>query len=149
LGPGGSGKSRLARRLAQERGLPLHELDTLYWDDESSDYGVRRDAVERDQRLAALVQAEAWILEGVYYKWTGPAFERAEQIIFMDAPLWVRQWRIFKRYFLRKLGLEPKPKEGSLRSTLGLMAWDRDWDGKHRDVLLGALEPYREKVVRG
>jgi adenylate kinase family enzyme len=146
LGPAAAGKSTLARSMAGKHGLPLLELDTLYWDDESPDYGVKRDPDERDRRLAQIAAREAWVLEGIYYAWTRTALERADRIVFLDAPLWHRQWRILRRFVLRKLGLEPSHKKDSLRGLLGLMAWDRRWDRVHRGPMMQALEPFQAKV---
>ncbi len=73
-----SGKTTLARKLAGELGLPHVELDALFWAGGTAGYGVRRDPVERDRRLSGAVKAESWIMEGVYWSWCQPSFERAD-----------------------------------------------------------------------
>lgn len=146
LGPPASGKSTLAARFAREQGLPRLELDRLYWDDESPGYGVRREAAERDRRLAEAVAQEAWVMDGVYYRWCGPIFERAEQILFLDVPLWTRQQRLVLRHLRRQLGWERGSKKESWASTWELMKWDRRWNRDNRPGAMQMLEPHLAKV---
>jgi adenylate kinase family enzyme len=60
LGRGGAGKSALARQLSEMTGLPVVELDTLFWQP-----GLA--AADPDWWAASqreLVQRDAWILDG-------------------------------------------------------------------------------------
>jgi adenylate kinase family enzyme len=149
IGGPGSGKSTLARRLAAEQRLPHVELDALYWDDDAGGYAVRRDPTERDRRLARYVEDESWIIEGVYWSWCQPSFERADQIILLDTPSWIRQWRLGLRFIKRKLGIEPKGKSRKKDSFKGywtIARWNGRWD---RDNLVGVkevLRPFDDKV---
>ena len=59
LGPGGAGKSTLARQLATITGLPAIEIDKVFW---ASDLT----AMPREQWVArqqALVAHDQWILD--------------------------------------------------------------------------------------
>jgi len=140
IGGPGSGKSTLARKLAAENGLPHVELDALFWNDAGGHYDVRRDPGERDRRLAKLADGASWVIEGVYYSWCRPSFERAEQIILLDTPTWLRHWRLGLRFIKRKLGIEPKGqsrKKDSFKGYWGITKWNARWD---RDNLAGAKE---------
>jgi glutathione S-transferase len=60
LGRGGTGKSTLARRLGEVTGLPVIELDTLFWQ-----AGLTAaDPSEWTEYQRELVRREAWILDG-------------------------------------------------------------------------------------
>ncbi len=115
MGAPGSGKTHLARLLADAIGAPHHDLDEVFWDNRSAHYGVRRDVVERERMLATLAAGEVWVIEGVYSAWVEPAFARAELIVVLRAPLAVRQMRVVRRFAARKVGLARATKRESLR----------------------------------
>ena len=60
LGRGGAGKSTFARRLAGRTGLPVIELDTLFWQPGL----VATDPATWASDQSRLVQDEAWIMDG-------------------------------------------------------------------------------------
>ena len=96
IGGPGSGKSYIAHQLSQRFGIPAYELDELFWNRAAPRYGVRTETVERDARLLAITQEEAWIIEGVYYGWLRPSFERADHIFVLRVNVFLRDWRIVK-----------------------------------------------------
>jgi adenylate kinase family enzyme len=60
LGRGGAGKSILARRLGELTGLPVTELDALFWQDGLT----AADPAAWAQCQRELVSLEVWILDG-------------------------------------------------------------------------------------
>ena len=88
-GPGG-GKSFTAAKLAARYSLPVCDLDDLFWDRRADHDGVKARAATRDQALSRSVAEEAWVIEGVYYGWVSPSFERADLIILLVPSVWVR-----------------------------------------------------------
>jgi hypothetical protein len=94
----------------------------------------------RDAELARIVAGEGWVIEGVYYQWAGPSFRRAEVIVVMTTPRWVRQWRVVRRFVRRRLGWEPARRE-SLGDLWRLLVWNWGYDG---DNLVRA-----RKMIRG
>jgi adenylate kinase family enzyme len=95
LGPGGSGKSTLAARLSEITGLPVIELDKVFWQS-----GVlptpRHQWVELQQ---SLVKEERWIMDGDL----GPhdaievRLRVADTIIFLDFSPVRCAWRALRR----------------------------------------------------
>jgi adenylate kinase family enzyme len=95
LGPGGSGKSTLAARLGEITGLPVIELDKVFWQP-----GLlptpRNQWVELQQRL---VEEDRWIMDGDL----GPhdavevRLRAADTIIFLDFSLVRCAWRAVRR----------------------------------------------------
>ena len=99
LGRGASGKSTLARRLGEITGLPVIELDKVFWRP-----GLA--ATPRDQWVVVqerLVAEEGWIMDGDL----GPSdvvevrLRAADTIIFLDFSLvrcaWRAVWRSRER----------------------------------------------------
>jgi adenylate kinase family enzyme len=129
IGGPGSGKSFLAHRLSGILDIPRFDLDDLFWDN-ASGYGTRAHATLRDTRLAEIVATPSWILEGVYYSWLGPGFARAELIVVLQPPVWLRHWRVIKRSVLRLSGLEHSKGE-SIRSVWDLLKYSHSYDSVH------------------
>lgn len=101
LGVTGSGKSTLSELLAQLYGFRHIELDNLFWQPNWQHV--------TDEELAERVEEElgkqsCWIVDGNYSRvgsrmiWT-----KADTLIWLDYPLRVNFWRIWKRTWRRFL----------------------------------------------
>jgi adenylate kinase family enzyme len=127
IGGPGSGKSYIAAKLAKHFSVPAYNLDDLFWDSCTHCYGVRADPLERDRQLAVIFSQDGWIIEGVYYQWLAPSFKAANIIIALTPSIWVRHWRVIKRFILRKLGKIPSKQE-SLTDLWRLLRWSHAYD---------------------
>jgi adenylate kinase family enzyme len=130
IGGPGSGKSFLAAELSRRLGVLAYDLDDLFWDRATSRYGVRADVDERDRRLAAIVAQDGWVIEGVYYGWLAPSFNAADMIIELSPSIWVRHWRVIRRFVLRKLRRHTSKHE-SLVDLWRLLRWSHAYDRRH------------------
>jgi adenylate kinase family enzyme len=127
IGGPGSGKSYIAAKLAQRFSLPAYALDDLFWDRAAQRYGIRADSTERDLQLANILAQDGWIVEGVYYQWLAPSFDAADIIIALTPSVWVRHWRVVKRFVLRRLGKLPSKSE-SAADLWRLLRWSHAYD---------------------
>jgi adenylate kinase family enzyme len=146
LGGPGSGKTTLAARIAELQSLSHTDLDGLFWDNAAATYNTRRDAMQRDQLLLQVAQQDRWVIEGVYHTWLSPSFERAEIIIILNPPVWLRHWRIVRRFLRRKLGLERCQKRETLKSLWNLLKWNHAFEGDNLKRARECLEVYGQKV---
>jgi len=95
LGPGAAGKSTLARRMGEITGLPVVELDEVYWGEDLVPLD-RQEWVRRQQDLTA---GPGWILDGDL----GPhdvletRLDVADTVIVLDLPRRVCAWRALRR----------------------------------------------------
>lgn len=128
IGGPGSGKSYIAAKLASAYGVATYDLDELFWDRHAANYEVRADPTQRDQALSILVEQEVWVIEGVYHRWVTPSFGRAELIIVLTPSVWLRDWRIAKRFALRRLGKVPSAKHETVRALWRLIRWNHRYD---------------------
>jgi adenylate kinase family enzyme len=97
VGTTGSGKTTLARQLAQLFDIPHTELDTLYWEAN----WTAASPIVFQERTAQALSGDAWIVDGNYSKVRNVIWSRADTIIWLDYSLWtiMRQllWRTFRR----------------------------------------------------
>jgi len=86
LGRGASGKSTLARRLGEITGLPVVELDKLFW--RPGLLATPRDEWATAQDL--IVAADEWILEGDLGQFdvVETRLCAADTVIFLDFSFW-------------------------------------------------------------
>ena len=95
IGRGASGKSALAVELAEITGLPVIELDKVFWQS-----GLV--ATPRDQWMAIqqeLTQRERWIMDGDLgpYDVVDVRLRAADTVIFLDFSLVRCAWRAIRR----------------------------------------------------
>jgi adenylate kinase family enzyme len=146
IGGPGSGKSYIARQLSQHCRIPAYDLDELFWDRAALRYGVRAETGERDAHLLAITQGERWIIEGVYYGWLRPSFEQADRIFVLRVNVFLRDWRIVKRYVSRKFGVRPTKRE-NLLDLYELLQWNHRFDTGHLQQALKFMQEFEDKIV--
>jgi adenylate kinase family enzyme len=96
VGRGGAGKSTLARQLGEVTGLPVTELDTLFWQPGLTAADPARWAVW----LGELVRRDAWILDGdlgPYDSALDVRFRAADTIIVLNFTFVRCAWRTVLR----------------------------------------------------
>lgn len=122
LGRGGSGKSTLSRRLGAVTGLPVVELDDLYWD-ESSNPLTHAEWSDRQMEVAC---QEAWIMDGDLgpHDVLAPRLARADTVVIVDTPLAVCVWRAMRRG----------------RQRIDFWAWVLRWGSTYRPQILAAVD---------
>jgi adenylate kinase family enzyme len=140
IGGPGSGKSYLAAILSGKYSLPILDLDTIFWDNRSSHYDIKADPLERNKVLDVFLEQKAWVVEGVYYSWLSSSFRKADVIIVLTTPVWLRALRIIRRFLKRKLGLSPSKKKETFKGLVTLLKWNRGFDRQN-------LEPARSFIT--
>ena len=95
LGRGGSGKSNLASKLGEITGLPVIELDKIFW--QPGLQALPRDEWVKMQRR--LVAQESWIMDGDLgqYDAVEVRLQVADTIILLDFALVRCAWRALRR----------------------------------------------------
>lgn len=86
FGNSGSGKSTMARRLAETHGLPMLELDTVVWEPNQVAVLRPREAVRADVERF-LAEHRQWIIEGCYGELVEMVLGGCTQAIFLNPGL--------------------------------------------------------------
>jgi adenylate kinase family enzyme len=145
IGCPGSGKSFLARRLAAATGLPAVHLDRHFW-------GEGWTEPTREvwlARLAALLAAPRWIMDGNYTDTLALRLAAADTAIFLDfssALCLVRVVRRALRWFGRNRGddMAPGCRE---RIDLAFLLYVGRFSRDQRPRVLAALETFPGRVL--
>jgi len=97
LGTTSSGKSTLAKRLADGLGLDFIELDALHWEP-----GWTQAPLELfRERVDRATSAPGWALDGNYHVVRDIAWPRAEAAIWLDYPLMLIFGQLLRRTLRR------------------------------------------------
>lgn len=136
IGSGGSGKTTVARRLAQRTGLPLIHLDAFYW------RPGWRPTPPDDWRtkVQAFISRDAWIIDGNYGGTLDARLEACDTVVFLDLPRLVCLWRVLRRQ-VRHLGkVRPELPPGCReRLNWEFLAWIWTYPSRGRGDVLGRL----------
>lgn len=108
VGATGSGKTHLARELAERLKLPHYELDSLRHDPTGADL-PNSDFI---QSIATLADEDAWIIDGHYRDVREMIWRRADMVVWLNLPLWLVAFRLVRRFGRKRL----PPRQGSATS---------------------------------
>jgi adenylate kinase family enzyme len=94
LGASGNGKTTVARTLAARLGVQHVELDALHhgpnWSEPSAE--------EFRQRVSDALAGNGWVADGDYSSKLGDlVLERADTVVWLDQPLPLILWRLWRR----------------------------------------------------
>lgn len=139
----GSGKSALARRVAERTDLPYVAVDELTWRP-----GWEPLAEDAQRRLLTQVcAAERWVLDSAYGDWTDVPLGRADLVVGLDYPRYVSLCRLLVRTLTRVITGEQVcggDHETWWRtfSRDSIVAWHfRSFAGKRRRLRRWAADP--------
>lgn len=93
IGQPGSGKSTLARALGEKLNLPVVHIDLIHW----QPGWLERQADEKTRLCEEVHQRPQWIFEGGHSRTWSQRLQRADTLIWLDFPLYVRAFRVIKR----------------------------------------------------
>ncbi len=108
VGVAGSGKTTFSRKLGKALNLEVHHLDRYYWKPGWVETGTE----EWENILTKLLTKESWIIEGNYSNTFRMRAQYAEKIFMFDPPRAKSVYRISKRIFKSKFGIEKRTDLG-------------------------------------
>lgn len=100
IGPPGSGKSTLAQAVGQTLDLPVIHMDrAVHW----LPGWIERDMASKTAIVKQIIAQDEWVFEGGHSTTYTQRLARADMLVWLDAPLILRLWRVTRRS-LRDLG---------------------------------------------
>jgi adenylate kinase family enzyme len=123
IGLPGSGKSTFACKLGKILNIPVHHLDRHMFEPD----GKKKDKQEFIEIQQAMLNEEAWIVEGCSFSTFEMRFSKADVLIYFHFSRLVCFLRLFKRLF------NYKGDFGGLRSvTLEILRYTWNFDKEKR-----------------
>ena len=121
VGNAGSGKTRLASRLADLLGIPHIELDAIH-------HLANWEPIDPDRFLGTvgeLAATDRWVIDGNYRTVVvdGPVWQRADTVVWLDLPRRTVMRQVTTRS-LRRLLLREELWNGNREPLRGVLAWD-------------------------
>ncbi len=95
IGSPGSGKSTFAAKLGAKYRIPVHHLDRHMFEVD----GKKKDKQEFIEIQQAMLNEEAWVVEGCSFSTWGMRFAKADLILYFDFSRLLCIWRLYKRQF--------------------------------------------------
>lgn len=141
-----SGKTTLAKRLSRKMGVPHYELDCIVH--VKTDIGrYKRTPEEQVEEINRINGFGDWIIEGTYRGSCKCLLDMAEEIIFLDPPLWLRKYRILTRFIKQKLHIERCHYKSDFNMLKMMYKWTKDFE-ENREQFDVVLERYKNKLTR-
>jgi adenylate kinase family enzyme len=137
IGPGGAGKSTLARQLGNALGLEVLHLDKFYWkagwiEPTKDDW---RTTVEE------LISRESWIIDGNYSGTLAQRIQACDTIIFLDLSRFLCLWRIGRRRLTYRSVNRPDMADGCTeRLNLEFFEWVFNYSRRSRPKVVKLIE---------
>lgn len=147
IGPVGSGKTTLAKKIALRNQCAYFELDNIVWI--RSDHGdIRRTENERDSLLQQITKNKKWVIEGAHdQQWTTPSLESADCIIYLEPSYFTRLYRVTKRFVKQLLKVEQANYKPTFQMLKKMFEWSNFHEQKGKYLIQEMLDTYQGKVI--
>jgi adenylate kinase family enzyme len=136
VGPGGAGKSTLAREMGARLGLPVIHLDAEHW----RAGWVEPPKAEWEAHVRALTAGDAWVMDGNYGGTMELRFAAADTIVFLDFPRLLCIWRVGRRLLRYRGRSRPDMTAGCPeRLSLEFVRWIWEYPRMRRPGVLSRM----------
>lgn len=102
VGSAGSGKTVLAETLASALNIPHVELDSLFW----GENWQKAEPEIFQKQVGDALSREAWVADGNYSLARPIVWQRVQVVVWLDYPLPLIFWRLFRRSLKRSFSGE-------------------------------------------
>lgn len=103
VGATGSGKTTVATAIGDRLGLPVIEMDALFWGPDWTQ--ADRDGLRA--QVAGIVDGEGWVIDGNYRGMSQDlVWEAADTIVWLDLPFLSNAWQLLRRTWRRAIRRE-------------------------------------------
>lgn len=146
IGPGGAGKSTLARRLGERLNIRVLHLDKLYW----RAGWVETPKPEWREKVAEMLKGEAWIMDGNYSGTLDIRFQACDTVVFLDMARTLCLRRVVKRALMYRSRSRPDMAEGCPeRLSLEFILWIWNYPRRSRPKIARILEsnPGAKRII--
>lgn len=145
IGSVASGKTTLAKEVADRYQVPHYEKDNIVWL-RTADGDKKRTAEERDKYFREIISKDNWIVEGSPRDCLNESFECCDYIIVLNTKTHIRLFRVIKRWIKQKCGKEKYNSKPTLKFLYYNIMWVFEFN-KMRKTLINDLRKYGKKCL--
>ncbi|HEY6021533.1 MAG TPA: hypothetical protein VIY48_17015 [Candidatus Paceibacterota bacterium] len=150
IGLAGSGKSTLARQLSEKLNVPHIHLDRFWFEAGGNEIWKRDDQAGKErvravvgEKVQGAIAQESWVSDGLFSRYQDEISERADQIVFIDLPLYMRWWN----HLVRMMHRSKRHAEVSLWDDIHFF-WEMvQKTRKNAPRIKLIIEKFKDKVV--
>lgn len=145
VGSGGSGKSWLAKQLANITGYKMIHLDCEFWQPN----WTKTPKEEWIEKQKGFIKGEKWIIDGNYNSSMELRFAAADLVIFLDINRFICMWSAYKRHGKKRSDLPYYLEEKMNYEFIDFLKyiWTFKKTGKKRKLDLHEKYPESEFLV--
>ena len=144
IGCGGAGKSTFSRKLSNKLDIPVYHLDKLFF----YFFWIETPQKEFNKKIKEVISKDKWIIDGNYIKTIDIRAKDADTIIFINMPMYICLYRIFKRRFMYRGKSRPDMADGCPEGIdIEFFKWVLSYNKKIRPEILKKLSLYKEKNI--
>ncbi len=141
IGSAGSGKSYLAKKIAEATGYPLIHLDNEFWKPGWIET-PRDEWIEKQKKL---IDCEKWIIEGNYDSTLEMRFKACDAVIFLDINRFVCIYGAIKRHGRKRSDLPDYCAEKYNKDFFDFLKWIWNFPKRSRNKIFELHEQYSDK----
>lgn len=144
IGPVGSGKTTLAKKLSEKYKIKYYQLDKVSWDDDNGN--IKRSKEEVSKIFKDILKNKSWIIEDVGRDKFKRGRSEADIIYYIKLSRLKSYYRVTKRWIRQRLGIEVYNAPPNFKQLLYFISTVNSYYGKQR-AKLKELEEYSDKLV--
>lgn len=118
----------------------------FFWDKTVNKYGIKNSKDKRQEELANILEKDNYILEGVYYDWLEESFKNSDLIIVLKTSVWLRDYRIIRRFIKRKKG-NIESKQETIKDFYNLIKWNRSYEKRNLKDALRLIKEHNNNII--
>ena len=133
IGPVGSGKTTLSKKLSEKYNIKKYELDKIIWDDDNGN--IKRTDEEVNKLFNEIINNESWIIEDVGRKKFIDGIKKSDITYYINLPKIIIYKRCIIRWIKQKTGKEKYNYKPTLKSLCEMLKWAKqDTDNKKEKI---------------
>ena len=144
IGPVGSGKTTLSKKLSNNYNIKRYELDKVVWDDDHGN--IKRKDEEVLKLFDEILNNNSWIIEDVGRSIFLKGREQADIIYYIKLSRLKSYLRVTKRWIKQKLRIEVYNHPPTLKQLLYFLSTVNSYYKKEKEKIK-SLEKYKEKTI--
>lgn len=141
IGSAGSGKSYLAKKIAEATEYPLIHLDNEFWKPGWIET-PRDEWIEKQKKL---IDCEKWIIDGNYDSTLEIRFKACDAVIFLDINRFVCIYGAIKRHGRKRSDLPDYCAEKYNKDFFDFLKWIWNFPKRSRNKIFELHEQYSDK----